>query len=118
MISVASAAASAPGILARLKTAASAEDFFRMLGVGYDEKLLSVARLHILKRMGDYLTREDLADLPDDVSAARCKSVLERAYEDFAASSPLEHRVFKVLKDAVATKRADFVPLDELLKPR
>ena len=44
----------------------------------------------------------------------RCKAVLERAYADFVASTPLDQRVFKVLKDAVSPKRGAFVPLDAL----
>jgi len=104
-------------ILARLKAASSAEDFFTLLGVPYDAKVVNVARLHILKRMGQYLAREDFADVPEDIIAERCKATLERAYADFVASSPIEERVFKVLKEAVAPpKPANFVPLDALFK--
>jgi nitrogenase-stabilizing/protective protein len=104
-------------VLTRLRAAASAEEFFTLLGVGYDPKVVNVARLHILKRMGEYLSTEDLDGVADPVVAARCKSVLERAYEDFVASSPLDQRVFKVLKEAVAPpKPANFVPLDALFK--
>jgi nitrogenase-stabilizing/protective protein len=102
------------GIIDQLKRASSAEDFFTLLGVGYDAKIVNVARLHILKRMGQYLASEELDGLPDDVVAPRCKAVLERAYADFVASSPLDQRVFKVLKDAVEPKRTNFVPLDSL----
>jgi nitrogenase-stabilizing/protective protein len=103
------------GVLDQLNRASSAEDFFALLDVAYDPKVVSVARLHILRRMGQYLVSEDFADLPDSVVAERCKSVLERAYADFVASSPLDQRVFKVLKDAVAPpKPANFVPFDSL----
>jgi nitrogenase-stabilizing/protective protein len=110
--------AAVPGdILSKMKAASSAEDIFKLLAVDYDAKVLNVARLHILKRMGEYLASEDFADLPDGIVAARCKAVLERAYEDFVTASPLQHRVFKVLKDAVAPpKRANFVPFETLLK--
>lgn len=102
-------------VLDRLKAASAIEDFFALLGVTYDVKVVNVARLHILKRMGQYLASEDLTGLPDEVVTARCKAVLERAYEDFVTSSPLDQRVFKVLKDAVAPpKPANFVPLDLL----
>ena len=104
-------------ILDKLKALSSAEDIFALLGVSYDSKVMNVARLHILKRMGEYLACEDLADIPDSVVTARCKAVLERAYEDFVTASPLQHRVFKVLKSAVAApKPANFVPFDALLK--
>jgi nitrogenase-stabilizing/protective protein len=107
-------------ILARLKTLSSAEDFFTTLGVGFDPKVLHIARLHILKRMGQYLASEDVEGLPDAMVAARCKAVLERAYDDFVASSPLKERVFKVLKehDPQAPKtKAAFVDFEDVLKP-
>ena len=111
----AATAATQDNILDALKAASSAEDFFTLLGVGYDAKVVNVVRLHILKRMGQYLASEDLDGMPNEVVAARCKAVLERAYEDFVTSSPLDHRVFKVLREAVAPpKPANFVPFDVL----
>lgn len=102
-------------VLAALKSAGSAEDFFTLLGVPFDPKVVQIARLHILKRMSEYLAGDDLDRLPDPVVAARCKSVLERAYEDFVTSTPLKERVFKVLKQAVAPPEPEpFVPIDRL----
>ncbi len=108
-------AAARADVLTALKGAGSAEEFFALLDVAYDPKLLNVARLHILKRMGDYLNDERLDEVPADIAAARCKAVLERAYADFTASSPLKERVFKVLK-AEDPEAKPFVPLDTLLK--
>ena len=107
----------ATGILERLSKASSAEDFFALLGVDYDPKIVNVARLHILRRMGQYLAAEDFGGSVERDIAARCKAVLEQAYADFVASSPIDQRVFKVLKDAVApaAKPAPaFVPLSVL----
>ena len=108
----------------RLKRLSSAEDFFSTLGVAYDEAVLRVARLHILKRMGEYLAGDELEGLPDAVAAARAKAVLQRAYVDFESSSPLVQRVFKVLKehdpDRPVPPKTAFVALDEIapLPPR
>jgi nitrogenase-stabilizing/protective protein len=105
----------AVGVLEQLNKASSAEDFFALLGVDYDPKHVNVVRLHILRRMGQYLVSEDFTGLPDEVVAERCKAVLEQAYADFLASSPLDQRVFKVLKDAVAPPKPPvFVPLTPL----
>ncbi len=119
MTSTRSATATPGGVLAQLSAASTAEDFFALLGVPYDAKVVNVLRLHILRRMGQYIAREDFDGLPDDVVAARCKAMLENAYEDFVKSTPLDQRVFKVLKDAVkpaATTPATFVPFETLLK--
>jgi nitrogenase-stabilizing/protective protein len=89
------------GILDKLRKTSAAEEFFTLLGVDYDPKVLDVARLHILRRMAQYLVNAELAGLSDAAVAEHCKSFLERAYADFVASSPIEQRVFKVLKDAV-----------------
>jgi len=103
------------GVLEQLNKASSAEDFFSLLGVEYDPKHVNVVRLHILRRMGQYLVSEDFTGQPDSVVAERCKAVLEQAYADFLGSSPLDQRVFKVLKDAVAPPKPPvFVPLTTL----
>ncbi|QWG14692.1 nitrogenase stabilizing/protective protein NifW [Bradyrhizobium sediminis] len=103
------------GMLEQLNKASSAEDFFALLGVDYDPKHVNVVRLHILRRMGQYLVSEDFTGQPDEVVAQRCKAVLEQAYADFVTSSPLDQRVFKVLKDAVAPPKPPvFVPLTTL----
>jgi nitrogenase-stabilizing/protective protein len=114
----ASGNAAKPGnMLTKLKRASSAEDFFALLQVDYDVKVMNVARLHILKRMGEYLATEGFIDMPDSVVAARCKAALQRAYDDFVSSSPLRQRAFKVLKTAVAVREpTNFVPFDALLK--
>ncbi len=100
-------------VLDELNKASAAEDFFALLGVEYEPKVLSIARLHILRRMAQYLASEDFEGATDRIVAERCKSVLERAYADFVESSPIEQRVFKVLKDAVAPakKPVNLVPL-------
>lgn len=100
-------------ILARLKELSSAEDVFKALGVSFDPGVLSVARLHILKRMGEYLATDDLDGLPDRMAFARARTVLERAYADFVRSTPIKERVFKVHKDAVSGAKG-FLPLDVL----
>jgi len=105
----------AVGVLEQLNKASSAEDFFALLGVEFDPKHVDVVRLHILRRMGQYLVSEDFTGQPDAVVAERCKAVLEQAYADFLASSPLDQRVFKVLKDAVAPPKPPvFVSLTTL----
>jgi len=72
-------------------------------------------RLHILRRMGQYLVSEDFEGQSNKAVAERCKAVLAQAYADFIKSSPLDERVFKVLKDAVAPPKAPvFVSLTTL----
>jgi nitrogenase-stabilizing/protective protein len=87
------------GILDKLERLSAAEDFFAVLDVPYDEARLRVARLHILKRMGEYLKGDDLAGLPDALAATRARATLQRAHADFERSSPLAERVFRVLKE-------------------
>ncbi|HET9954344.1 MAG TPA: nitrogenase stabilizing/protective protein NifW [Polyangiaceae bacterium] len=105
-------------VLDDLRKLSAAEEFFEYLAVGYEPQVLRVARLHILRRMGEYLRSESIAELEDAVVRARCRQHLETAYGDFVRSTPLEQRVFKVLKDAVAPKKKGaFVPLSALETP-
>jgi nitrogenase-stabilizing/protective protein len=101
-------------VLVRMRTLGSAEEFFRLLDVPFDPARVDVCRLHILRRMGEYLRRQDFTGDDETVIAAKCRAVLATAYQDFIASSPLEQRVFKVLKDAVRPRGETFVPLSLL----
>jgi len=100
-----------------LRKLSAAEEIFAYLEVAYEPAVLRVARLHILRRMGDYLRKEPPTGLAETEIRERCRSFLESAYADFVKSSPLEERVFKVLKDAVKPKQSGaFVSLDSLTK--
>ncbi len=100
-----------------LRKLSSAEDFFEALGVDYDATVVRVARLHILRRMGEYLARNDFDGASDEEARAACRQHLSNAYADFVASSPIAERVFKVHKDAVKPKTEPakpFIPLTTL----
>lgn len=92
------------GVIDELGALSAAEDFFDYLELPYDSQVLNVARLHILRRMGQYLRREDFHDDDEAKVRARCREVLLAAYDDFVARTPIEERVFKVLQDAVASR--------------
>ena len=97
-------------VLEQLSKLSSAEDFFRFLNLPFDPAVLNVARLHILRRMGDNL-RQAAAE-PDEAKArAYFRAHLERAYEDFVRSSPIKERVFKVHRDALRSSAAPLVQL-------
>lgn len=103
--------------LDQLRSLSSAEDFFDTLDVSYDPAVVQVARLHILRRMGQYLKGCE-SDLSDDDLWLACRAYLETAYQDFVRSSPIEQRVFKVHQDAVAPKEAPskrLVPLSPIV---
>jgi len=87
-------------VLEQLMKLSSAEDYFRFLGVSYDPAVLNVARLHILRRMGDNL-REAGMEPDEERARAYFRAHLERAYQDFVRSTPIKERVFKVHKDAI-----------------
>jgi len=102
--------------LDELKNLGSAEEFFRMLDVAYDPQVLGVARLHILKRMGQAVAGLD-PSLSDEGMRAACRAALTDAYAEFTEKSPLQARLFKVLRDrdpARPATRGAFVPLSDL----
>ena len=100
-------------VLEQMAKLSSAEDYFRFLSVPYDPAVLNVARLHILRRMGDNL-RESGQEPDEGKARAYFRAHLERAYLDFVKSTPIEERVFKVHKDAI---RSSVPPLVRLSIP-
>lgn len=109
---------SAPGdgLRARLQDLSSAEDLFAFFDVAYDERVLAPARLHIMKRLSQYLGAHDLDSMSDAALFAAARAGLERAYADFVTSSPREQRVFDELERR-GRAAAGFVGLDALRPP-
>lgn len=86
----------------------SAEEFLDYFGIPFDAGIVHVNRLHILQRYHDYLAKQEAGKVPE---YAAWRAWLQRAYEDFVASSALEERVFAVLRKADGTS---FLPLSSL----
>ena len=85
----------------RLKALSSAEDFYAFFAVPYDESVVQVNRLHILKRFYQYLHQaDDLASLSDVELYQRYRALLIQAHQDFVRSTPAREKVFKVFQDS------------------
>lgn len=90
----------------------SAEEFLDFLKVPYDPQVVRVNRLHILKRFHDYIGQSGLSDDMDSAALGQAYTqALEHAYTDFVTSNAVTEKVFKVFKQAEASKKANFVPL-------
>lgn len=94
---------------AALADCRDAEDYFRVLGVEYDERVLNTGRLHIMALFGRELA--GIAPSGDDHDLVACRSALERAYAALVEAGPLQHRVFKVLRDRAP---GQFVAVDDV----
>ncbi|WP_234054077.1 MULTISPECIES: nitrogenase stabilizing/protective protein NifW [unclassified Xanthobacter] len=107
-------------VLDTLKSLSSAEEFFTTLKVDYQPEVLQVLRLHILRRMGQYLVSADFEGKNDEEIFAAAQTMLAQAYEDFIKSNPMAERVFKVLKEHDPNRAVEpgpkpaFVPLTSL----
>ena len=85
----------------RLQALSSAEDFLHFFGLPYDERVLQINRLHILKRFHQYLRGAALQSGGDEVALfRRYRELLARAYQDFVASTPAREKVFRVFEQA------------------
>jgi len=76
----------------------SIEAFLDYFELEYDPKIVSVSRLHILKRFNQYLARESVMRESEALwpETERCRALLQLAYDDFVHSSGVEQKVFKV----------------------
>ncbi len=96
-------------LLQRLKALSSANEFLEFFGIEYDERVVHVNRLHILKRFYQYLhqakglpsgSAEGLTGLDEVELFRRYREMLRQAYQDFTTSSASKEKVFKVFQDA------------------
>ncbi|TAN62965.1 MAG: nitrogenase [Magnetospirillum sp.] len=98
-------------VLATLATLSAAEQFFETLAVPYEQEVIDVSRLHILKRFRELIRTTDMKGLGDTEVEAVCRAALIEAYEEFAEGRGA--KTFKVFRDAMP----GFVPLAEIRRP-
>lgn len=99
-------------LLHRLKSLSSAEDFLHFFGVPFDQAVVNVSRLHILKRFFQYIRQANLnADTSELEMFTVYRGFLTQAYGDFVKSTPAREKVFKVFQD---TEGKQHVSLDNL----
>ena len=88
-------------LVQRLTKLSSAEDFLEFFGVPYDEAVLNVSRLHILKRFFQYMRQEQVMDMANETEMFRqMRKLLAKAYDDFVHSTPAKEKVFSVFQKA------------------
>jgi nitrogenase-stabilizing/protective protein len=103
----------------RLKVLSSAEDFMVFFGIAYDEHVVQVNRLHILKRFYQYLHKSTDLAVGDDVELFRqYRALLQQAYSDFVHSNAVTEKVFKVFQDADGRKTVTASSLRDSLAGR
>ncbi len=84
----------------QLKALSSAEDFLQYFGVPFDQAVVNVSRLHILKRFFQYIRQQNLQDQSNEVQLfTSYREQLMKAYADFVNSTPAQEKVFKVFQD-------------------
>lgn len=111
-------------LIRRMQALSSAEDFLAFFGVPYDDRVVKVNRLHILKRFQQYLGQADAPAPqppaePDDVALfRRYREQLARAYQDFVQSNAQREKVFKVFQTADGSQHVPLASLREGLAAR
>jgi len=85
--------------LKQLSKLSAAEEFLDYLGVDYDQQVLNVNRLHILKRFQQYMAATPyLGKLDEAKLRETCRGLLSKAYSDFLRTTPKQEKLFKVFK--------------------
>ena len=103
----------------RLKALSSANEFLDFFGISYDERVVHVNRLHILKRFYQYLHRATGLEALDEIELFRSyRALLNQAYLDFTVSNAQQEKVFKVFQDAAGQQSVGLGALRDSLAER
>lgn len=78
-----------------------AEDFFAFFALPYDQQIVNVNRLHIMKKFSLHLAEINASSvqLNDEARLARYREALQRAYDVFLHSSAAQEKLFKVFRE-------------------
>ena len=87
-------------LLQKMASFSAAEEFLQFFQIEYEQPVVDVNRLHILKRFNQYLrATPGTAEMDDASLHGVCRELLRKAYEDFVRSTPAQEKVFKVFQD-------------------
>ncbi len=90
-------------MIKQLTQFSAAEEFLDYFDIPYEESVVNVNRLHILKRFYQYMRQEKgLGALNEEALFDQYRAFLLRAYDDFVHSNAAQEKVFKVFQDAEA----------------
>ncbi|MDJ0674761.1 MAG: nitrogenase-stabilizing/protective protein NifW [Calothrix sp. MO_167.B42] len=78
-----------------------AEEYFQFFDMPYEQEIVNVNRLHILKKFSQYIQEidEKYSDLKLSDKLTHYRDALEKAYQVFIESTPHEQKLFKVFND-------------------
>lgn len=98
--------------LDRFNQLVDAEEYFEFFQLPYDQKVVNINRLHILKKFSEYMKEIDdnYTDLSSSDRLNKYREALEKAYQVFLESTPQEQKLFKVFNE----KPKNVVTLTEL----
>lgn len=105
-------------LIQQLTQLSAAEDFLDFFGLPYEEPVLNVNRLHMLKRFYQYMRQEPGLDGLDEIEMyKRLRQLLAKSYSDFVESTPAREKVFKVLQNA-NSKSVSLDSLRQSMRPQ
>jgi nitrogenase-stabilizing/protective protein len=78
-----------------------AEDYFEFFQLPYDQKVVNINRLHILRKFSQFMQEidENYTDLSSSDKLSKYSEALEKAYQVFLESTPQEQKLFKVFNE-------------------
>ncbi|MBR8835513.1 MAG: nitrogenase-stabilizing/protective protein NifW [Stigonema ocellatum SAG 48.90 = DSM 106950] len=78
-----------------------AEEYFEFFQMPYDQQIVNVNRLHILKKFSQFIKEIDdnSTDLSSSNRLSKYREALEKAYQVFLDSTPQEQKLFKVFNE-------------------
>ena len=86
--------------LSEFKKLVDAEDYFKFFGLAYDQPVVNVNRLHILKKFAQYIEEVDSnPELSEAEKLNQYRDALQKAYEVFLTSNAVEQKLFKVFNE-------------------
>jgi nitrogenase-stabilizing/protective protein len=105
--------------LLKLKELSSAEDFLHYFGVPFEQAVVNVSRLHILKRFFQYIRQARLLSTSNELELYTAyREQLLKAYADFVKSTPAQEKVFKVFQDTAGRQHVSLDKLRASMTPR